>query len=150
MKAPCNPCHVDAMNDLPPDGSVRAGIQQLRCEIDGGMEDVAASAGGMLDWKHHVKTYPCVCLAAAVALGFLVVPKRSKTKRPDVVTVAELAKTGHSAIAPSFARGVIEAMLIAAANVALRKVVAYLAERFNRVSVHGVHTGSAERPERDE
>ncbi len=33
-------------------------MQQLRCEIDGDMEDMAASARTMVDWKHYVKTYP--------------------------------------------------------------------------------------------
>ncbi len=117
------------MNDLPPYDSVPARMQQLRCDIDGGMEDVAASARSMVDWKHHVKTHPWACLGAAVTLGFLIVPKRSKTIRPDVATLAELAKTGHLVVAPapSAARGVIEAIVVAAANVALRKGVAYLA-----------------------
>ena len=54
---------------------VRVRMQQLRCEIDGDMEDMAASARTMVDWKHYVKTYPWVCLGAAAALGFLIVPK---------------------------------------------------------------------------
>jgi hypothetical protein len=110
-------------------------MQQLRCDIDGGMEDVAASARSMVDWKHHVKTYPWVCLGAAVALGFLIVPKRSKTIRSDAATLAELAKTGHLVVspAPSVARGAIEAILVAAANVALRKGAAYLAENTQRL-----------------
>ena len=58
------------MNDPPLAESVRARMQQLRCEIDGDMEDMAASVRSMVDWKHYVKTYPWVCLGAAVALGF--------------------------------------------------------------------------------
>ena len=70
-------------------------MQQLRCEIDGDMEDMAASARSMVDWKHYVKTYPWVCLGAAVALGFLIVPKRSRAIRPDLASLTELARTGH-------------------------------------------------------
>ena len=76
-------------------------MQQLRCEIDGDMEDMAASARTMVDWKHYVKTYPWVCLGAAAALGFLIVPKRSRAIRPDVATLTELAKTGHLVVKPA-------------------------------------------------
>jgi hypothetical protein len=38
--------------------AVREQMQRLRCEIDGDMTDVSASAHTMLDWKHYVKTYP--------------------------------------------------------------------------------------------
>ena len=41
----------------PPQGDrVRERMQQLRCEIDGDMEDVSARARTMFDWKHYVKT----------------------------------------------------------------------------------------------
>ena len=87
MTAPVQPLYVDVqrippMNDPPLAESVRARMQQLRCEIDEDMEDMAASARSMVDWKHYVKTYPWVCLGAAVALGFLIVPKRSTGDTP--------------------------------------------------------------------
>ena len=81
------------MDDPPPAEAVRARMQQLRCRIDGDMEDMAASARSMVDWKHYVKTYPWVCLGAAVALGFLIVPKRSRALRPDSGTLREIAMT---------------------------------------------------------
>ena len=117
------------MNDPPPAESVRARMQQLRCEIDEDMEDMAASARTMVDWKHYVKTYPWVCLGAAVALGFLIVPKRSREIRPDVATLTELARTGHLVIKPVAATdGVIGAVLATVANIAVRKATAYLGQ----------------------
>ena len=89
------------MNDPPLADAVRARMQQLRCEIDGDMEDMSASARTMVDWKHYVKTYPWVCLGAAVALGFLIVPKRSRAIRPDLATLTELARTGHLVVKPA-------------------------------------------------
>ena len=62
------------MNDPPQADAVRARMQQIRCEIDGDLEDMAASARTMVDWKHYVKTYPWACWGTAVALGFLLVP----------------------------------------------------------------------------
>lgn len=123
------------MNDLSLAESVRARMQQLRCEIDGDMENMAASARTMVDWKHYVKTYPWVCLGAAVALGFLIVPKRSSAIRPDVATLTELARTGHLVVepAPAATHGLIDALLATVANIAVRKATAYLGERAGRL-----------------
>ena len=116
------------MNDPPPAESVRTRMQRLRCEIDGDMEDMAASARSMIDWKHYVKTYPWMCLGAAAALGFLIVPKRSRAIRPDLATLTELARTGHLVGKPASAatHGLIDALLAAVANIAVRKATAYL------------------------
>ena len=118
------------MNDPPPAESVRARMQQLRCEIDGDVEDMAISARTMVDWKHYVKTYPWVCLGAAVATGFLIVPKRSRVIRPDLATLTEPARTGHLVVTPASAatHGLIDALLAAVANIAVRKATAYLGQ----------------------
>jgi hypothetical protein len=103
-------------------------MRQLRCEIDEDMKDIAASARTMIDWKHYVKTHPWVCLGAAVALGFLIVPKRSREMRPDLATLTELAKTGHLVVkpAPAAAHGLTDVLLAAVANIAVRTATAYL------------------------
>jgi hypothetical protein len=110
-------------------------MQQLRCEIDGDMEDMAASARSMVDWKHYVKTYPWVCLGAAVALGFLIVPKRSRVIRPDLATLTELARTGHLVGKPASAatHGLIDALLATVANIAVQRATAYLGQSMGRL-----------------
>lgn len=115
---------------LPPVESVQARMQQLRCEIDGDMEDVAASARRMVDWKRYVKTHPWLYLGTAVALGFLIVPKRSRAIRPDLATLTELSRTGHLVFtpAPAAAQGWINALLAAVAKIAFRKATAYLGQ----------------------
>jgi len=103
-------------------------MQQLRCEIDGDMDDMSASAHTMVDWKHYVKTYPWVCLGTAVMLGFLVVPKRSSAIRPDSATLTDLAKTGHLVVkpAPTAARGLVDALVATVVSIAVREATAYL------------------------
>jgi hypothetical protein len=110
-------------------------MQQLRCEIDGNMEDMAASARTMVDWKHYVKTYPWVCLGAAVALGFLIVPKQSRVIRPDLATLTELARTGHLVGKPASAatHGLIDALLTTVANIAVQRATAYLGQSMGRL-----------------
>ena len=116
------------MNDLPLDESMQGRMQHLRCEIDDEMENMAASARDMVDWKHYVKTYPLICFGAAVALGFLIVPKRATALRPDLATLNELARNGHLVVepAPAAMRGLGGALLAAVANIAVRQAAAYL------------------------
>ena len=118
------------MNDPPLAKSVRARMQQLRCEIDGDVEDMAASARNVVDWKHYVKTYPWVCLGTAAALGFLIVPKRSAALHPDLASLTELEKTGHlaAAPAPTATRGLVDALLATVASIAARKAIGFLGQ----------------------
>ena len=108
---------------------------QLRCEIDGDMEDMAASARSVVDWKHYVKTYPWVCLGAAVALGFLIVPKRSRAINAELATPTELAGTGHPIVKPASAatHGLIDALLATVANIAVQRATAYLGQSMGRL-----------------
>ena len=120
----------------PPQGdAVRERMQQLRCEIDGDMADMAASARSVVDWKHYVKTYPWVCLGTAAVLGFLIVPKRSRAIRPDLATLTELAKTGHLIGTPASAatHGLIDALLATVANIAVQRATAYLGQSMGRL-----------------
>lgn len=123
------------MSDSPSHEAVQAQMQQLRCDIDGGMHDMAANARRVVDWKHYVSAHPWVCLGAAAALGFLIVPKRSRTNRPDAAAVTELARTGQLVVAPPAAstHGWIDALLAGVANVAVRKAAEYLSQSAGRL-----------------
>ena len=123
------------MNDPPLAKSVRARMQQLRCEIDGDVEDMAASARTMVDWKHYVKAHPWVCFGAAVALGFLIVPKRSRAINAELATPTELAGTGHPIVKPASAaaRGLVDALVATVVGIAVREATAYLGQSAGKV-----------------
>jgi hypothetical protein len=118
------------MNDPPRDESIRGRMRHLRSDIDRDMENTAATARDMLDWKHYVKTYPWVCLGAAAALGFLIVPKRPAAMSPDLATLTELARTGQLIVepAPVTMRGLGGVLLASVANIAVRQAAAYLGQ----------------------
>jgi hypothetical protein len=105
-------------------------MQQIRCEIDQDLEEMAASARSMVDWKHYVKTHPWVCLGTAAALGFLIVPKRSTAIRPDLAALTELARTGRLVAepAPAATRGFVDALLATVASIAVRKAIGLLGQ----------------------
>lgn len=116
------------MKSPPRREQVRERMRQLRCEIDDDVEEVSASAHAMVDWKHYVKTHPWVCFGAAVALGFLIVPKRSKATLAAAATVTEPAATGHVVVKsrPTITAGVIDAILATIANIAIQRATAYV------------------------
>ncbi len=124
-----------AMNDSPRDETVRARMQGIRCDIDQDLEDVSASARSMVDWKHYVKVYPWLCVGAAAALGFLIVPKRSRATAADLPAPTGPAKTDRpvATVAPSAARGVVDALVGAVAGIAVREVIAYLGQNAERL-----------------
>jgi len=74
-------------------------------------------------------------LGAAVALGFLIVPKRSRVIRPDLATLTEPARTGHLAVKPVSAatHGLIDALLATVANIAVQRATAYLGQSMGRL-----------------
>jgi hypothetical protein len=99
------------------------------------MGKMAASARTKVDWRYYVKTYPWVCLGAAAALGFLIVPKRSRATRPDLVPMTEPATTGHLVVkpAPAATHGLIDALLATVANIAMCKATVYLGQCAGRL-----------------
>jgi hypothetical protein len=123
------------MNDRPRADAVQERMQQLRCEIDGDMENMTASARTLVDWKHYVKTYPWVCLGTAVMLGFLIVPKQSRATRPNVATLTEPARTSHLVVkpAPTAARGLVDALVATVVSIAVREATAYLGQSAGRL-----------------
>ena len=123
------------MNHRPRSDTVREQMQQVRCEIGRDVKDVSASAHDMLDWKHYVKTHPWVCFGAAVALGFLIVPKRPKATPAAAATVIEPAATGHVVVksGPTITARVIDAILATVANIAIQKATAYLGKSAGRL-----------------
>jgi len=118
-------------------------MQGIRRDIDQDLEDVSASARNLVDWKHYVNAYPWLCLGAAAALGFLVVPKRSAAAHADLTTPVEPVSTGRPevdvasvaapAVPPSVARGVFDALVGAVVGVAVREAVAYLGQNAERL-----------------
>jgi len=137
------------MNDRPLAAAARARMQQIRNDIDQDVEDMAEGARSMVDWKGYVKTYPWVCLGTAVALGFLIVPKRSTAIHPDLATLTKLARTGHLVAqpAPAALHGVVDALLATVANIVVRKATACVGQAVGRLL--GIATDESTPPAAD-
>jgi len=102
-------------------------MEQVRRDLDQDLEEIVEGARGMGDWHAYVRAYPWVFVGSAVALGYLVVPRRQVSKPPDVELLAELAEqsrlaASEGAPAKHNTRGILLAF---AGNLAMRGIASY-------------------------
>src|SRR5688572_26701536 len=114
------------MHDSPKTNAIRQRMEEVRCDLDEGVQEIVEGARVMGMWRHYVRTYPWICLGAAVAGGYLIVP-RVLGGQGDVQTRAESAYPSHLLMTPNappkgIARGILLAFV---GNLAMRCVSSY-------------------------
>jgi len=67
-------------------------MREIRADLRDDVHDIVESAHKMADWTQYVTAYPWLCVGAALAAGYLVVPQRAVIMRPDADAMIELAK----------------------------------------------------------
>jgi hypothetical protein len=67
-------------------------MAEVRLEFRDDVEDVINNARDLANWKSYVRSYPWLCLGAAAAVGYFMVPQRLEIRSPDVATLEKLAK----------------------------------------------------------
>src|SRR3982751_3879621 len=67
-------------------------MRELRAELREDVQDVVVSAHKMADIANYVRAYPWLCVGAALAAGYLIVPQRAVVLRPDAEALVELAR----------------------------------------------------------
>jgi hypothetical protein len=73
-------------------GEVQRQMREVRQELREDVQEIVVNAHQMSDWTIYVRAYPWLCVGAAVAAGFLLVPQRSVVVKPDAEGLIELAK----------------------------------------------------------
>jgi hypothetical protein len=71
---------------------IRRKMALIRRELHEDVKGVVAEAEEVADWRHYIRMYPWASVAAALAIGFFVVPKRRKTVKPEQVAQAVMAE----------------------------------------------------------
>lgn len=89
------------MEKQPSAEEVQAQMRQVRCELREDVQDFVESARVLTDWHYYVRTYPWLCLGAAAAVGYLIIPTRIHYVRPDPATLAELARQHKVVVQPT-------------------------------------------------
>lgn len=72
--------------------AIQRQMRAVREDLRDDMRELVVSAREMTDWSIYVKAYPWLCIGAAFALGFVIVPSRSVIVKPDAEGLIELAK----------------------------------------------------------
>src|SRR5438046_4577711 len=67
-------------------------MREIRADLRDDVHEIVESVNKMADWTSYVTAYPWLCVGAALAVGYLVVPQRAVIMRPDADAMVELAK----------------------------------------------------------
>ena len=71
---------------------IQAQMRELRADLRDDVRDIVVKAHEMADLGNYVRAYPWLCVGAALAAGFLIVPQRTVTVKPDAEALIELAR----------------------------------------------------------
>src|SRR6476620_11436961 len=80
------------MDGSPATQAILQRMEEVRCDVDEDVQEIVEGARDMGKWRYYVRTYPWVCLGAALAAGYLIVPRRSIGMQPDAQKADELPK----------------------------------------------------------
>jgi hypothetical protein len=83
------------LQNSPQTEAIRHRMEEVRCDLDEDVQEIVEGARDMGKWRSYVTTYPWVCLGTALAVGYLIVPRRRSGGQPDSETLAELANQSH-------------------------------------------------------
>jgi hypothetical protein len=72
--------------------AIQRHMREVRVELRQDVREMVVSAHHMADISRYVRAYPWLCVGAAVAAGFLIVPQRSVLIKPDAEALIELAR----------------------------------------------------------
>lgn len=111
---------------------IRNQMQRLRQSATGEVREIVDSAKTLTDWRYHVKHHPWLCMGAAMALGFLLVPRNRRVQDVDAKELAELLKKYNVAVnAPQqSSKGMLKSMIGAAIPIIARQAVSVAQQRF--------------------
>lgn len=112
------------MQNHPSAEEVQQQMRQVRCELGDDVQEFVDSARTLTDWHYYVRSYPWLCLGAAAAVGYLVIPTRVHYVRPDPATLAELARQHKVVVQPTQdskpKQGIVAAVAALATNALLQ------------------------------
>jgi len=132
--------------------TIQRQMREVRQEMREDVRELVVSAREMADWTTYVKAYPWLCVGAALAAGFLVVPSRSVIVRPDAEGLIELAKPNKLVVKmeqtpPAKKKGGLLGELIAMASATLLQGgMKYMASQFSEGFKSGGHPHPNGRP----
>lgn len=124
--------------------AIRQRMREVRGALGNEVEDLVASTRDMTDWRKYIRASPWICLAAAAAAGYFLVPTRRSVAGPlarsDIDKLVRGIQSAESKPKTSRIRSEIVSFV---SNAALRAAMGFIGSRMAAPSMsHGVEEHS--------
>ena len=130
--------------------SIRRRMAELRRELTCDVRDVGRSARKMANPLYYVRRFPWASAAVAVAIGYLLVPKKNQVIEPDRKMLAEMVRKNQVKVDTSKAgtekQGMLQSLVVMGLTWALRTGLSYAAHRFTSAAAQRAHQHESEQP----
>ena len=138
------------MNDSKKPAAIRERMQELRCNLEKGIQSGFENAQSMMSWRYHVRTYPWLFSGAAMVGGYMIV--RLKGSRTQPLTLERSASTEQkesleSPKPPSSGRAssLRNSVLSLVGNLVMERVVSYAAKEASTFFAHSAEESDAKK-----
>ncbi|MDX1945033.1 MAG: hypothetical protein SFU86_06470 [Pirellulaceae bacterium] len=85
-----------------PADEIQRQMRAVRAELREDVQELVASTQVLTAWQSYVRAYPWVCVGAAAAAGYLLIPsKATRFVQPDATTLRELVQSVATASQPA-------------------------------------------------
>ena len=111
--------------------AIRKRMEEVRCDLDQDVQGIVEGAREIRDWRSYARTYPWICVGAALAFGYRIVPRRHVAMQPNAETIAELVKQSRLAETPLVTRrGKARGLLLrCVGNLVMQGMSAYVGQQ---------------------
>jgi hypothetical protein len=127
-------------------------MQHVRRDVGDDVRGIVETAKTLSDWRYHVKHHPWLCVSAAVALGFLIVPRRKRFPSEEAKELVALLKKYHVGVTapPSPSGGLLRTLVGLAAPTLARTAMTIAQNRFSNLNASGFGRSGDEATEFDD
>ncbi len=120
--------------------AIKHRMQQIRTSLPYEVDDARTQVKQLADWKYHYRKRPALMMAAAFAMGYLVVPHRKSPRQVVVYRDQGDSRDGNGHAAE---KGLLGGILGAATTMAVRQGTSLAASKLGElVSSHAKTNGS--------
>jgi len=125
-----------SVSPTPAAEEIQRQMRDVRSELRNDVQDLVDNARVMTDWHYYVRSYPWLCLGAAAAVGYLLVPSRVQVFKPDAQMLANLVRQHQLAVKtevkPQPSGGLLGGLVNMAAGAALQGAMAIASQQLNQ------------------
>jgi len=120
---------------------IRQRMARIRMRAQHKAERLGDETRQFLDWKHYIRLFPWSTLAAAVVVGYIMVPRRSSLSRPTANALLEMAKENQQAVkaaqlpppSPAKQSGMFDGLISLAGNALLKAGLTFATQQVTKM-----------------